>query len=116
MPDISKYDFGESTPPASKFLLFTNILYNSSTAAEITTNATAKSELILRQATTAAKQELEMAHHNGLKLLQERLDIVDEDHKASLHWLRTMQRHLNMNFGVNYADYKLHILNAQELP
>ena len=94
----------------------TNILYHSSTAAEITTNATVQAALILRQATTAAKQEIEMAHHNGLKLLQEKLDLADEDHKASLHWLRTIQRHLNMNFGINYAEYRLHILNDQELP
>ncbi len=59
----------------------------------------------MKKSTSTANAIRESAHSKGLQLLYDELDIDIENHKASLHWLRTLGRHERLIRGVSFKDY-----------
>ncbi|XP_072047694.1 uncharacterized protein [Amphiura filiformis] len=74
-------------------------------AAEITNNGTTQARLILKKGTATANAIRESANSEGLKLLYDSLDMNNDEHKASLHWLRTIERHERLITGISFKDY-----------
>ncbi|XP_078620684.1 uncharacterized protein LOC144887367 isoform X2 [Branchiostoma floridae x Branchiostoma japonicum] len=74
-------------------------------AEQIRANGTARAALVLSRAYAQTNQTTEMSHVNGLQLMYNNLNISQEEKKASLHWIRALEKHPQLYRGISYQDY-----------
>eukprot|EP00058_Branchiostoma_floridae_P002180 XP_002587668.1 hypothetical protein BRAFLDRAFT_126732 [Branchiostoma floridae] len=74
-------------------------------AEQIRANGTARAALVLSRAYAQTNQTTEMSHVNGLQLMYNNLNISQEEEKASLHWIRALEKHPQLYRGISYQDY-----------
>ncbi|XP_078701022.1 uncharacterized protein LOC144927481 isoform X3 [Branchiostoma floridae x Branchiostoma belcheri] len=74
-------------------------------ADQIRANGTARAALVLSRAYAQSNQTTEMSHINGLQLMYENLNITQEAEKASLHWIRTLEKHPRLYTGISFQDF-----------
>ncbi|KAI8497856.1 hypothetical protein Bbelb_245080 [Branchiostoma belcheri] len=74
-------------------------------ADQIRANGTARAALVLSRAYAQSNQTTEMSHVNGLQLMYENLNITQEAEKASLHWIRTLEKHPRLYTGISFQDF-----------
>ncbi|XP_019613638.1 PREDICTED: uncharacterized protein LOC109461694 isoform X3 [Branchiostoma belcheri] len=74
-------------------------------ADQIRANGTARAGLVLSRAYAQSNQTTEMSHINGLQLMYENLNITEEEEKASLHWIRTLEKHPRLYTGISFQDF-----------
>ncbi len=77
----------------------------SNKASEVLTNGTAAANLILSLGEAEARARIEAANSRGLALMYDRMGVVTDQHKASLHWLRTLGNHEMLVMGVSFEEY-----------
>ncbi|XP_033629283.1 uncharacterized protein LOC117291580 isoform X1 [Asterias rubens] len=77
----------------------------SNKAAEVLTNGTAAADLILSMGEAEARAKMEAANSRGLALMYDRMGVVTDQHKASLHWLRMLGQHEMLVMGVSFEEY-----------
>lgn len=86
--------------------MFTNVvLLNFIPAALISANATAHAAAIRRKANAQADAVVNEANSHGLTNMFRNLSITEEDHKASVYWLRTLRNHPNLLSGMDFEEY-----------
>lgn len=71
----------------------------------ISANATAFASMIRTKAEAEVRAIVNGANSQGLSNMYSNLTIVDEGHKASVHWLRTLRTHQNLISGVHFEEY-----------
>ncbi|XP_066266440.1 uncharacterized protein [Branchiostoma lanceolatum] len=74
-------------------------------ADQIRANGTARASLVLSRAYAQTNQTTEMSHVNGLQLMYNNLNISQEEEKASLHWIRALEKHPRLHRGISFQDY-----------
>ncbi|PIK51459.1 hypothetical protein BSL78_11633 [Apostichopus japonicus] len=74
-------------------------------AAFVSANGTAYASVIRVKANAEAKATINLANSQGLTGMYSNLSITEEDHKASVHWLRTLRNQENLITGMNFEEY-----------
>ncbi|CAH1249784.1 Hypp8688 [Branchiostoma lanceolatum] len=74
-------------------------------ADQIRANGTARAALVLSRAYAQTNQTTEMSHIDGLQLMYSNLNISQEEEKASLHWIRALEKHPRLHRGISFQDY-----------
>ncbi|XP_066263896.1 uncharacterized protein [Branchiostoma lanceolatum] len=72
---------------------------------QIRANGTARASLVLSLAYAQTNQTTEMSHVDGLQLMYNNLNISQEEEKASLHWIRVLEKHPRLHRGISFQDY-----------
>ncbi|XP_038048844.1 uncharacterized protein LOC119722674 isoform X2 [Patiria miniata] len=74
-------------------------------ASEVTNNGTATASLIRSLGEAEARAIVEAANSQGLALMYDRMGVTTDEHKASLHWLRTLEQQEMLVMGVSFQEY-----------
>ncbi|XP_022111851.1 uncharacterized protein LOC110991059 isoform X2 [Acanthaster planci] len=80
-------------------------------ASEVTNNSTSQASLIQSLGEAEARAIVEGSVSGGLTLMYNSMNVTVDQHKASLHWLRTLEKQDRLVMGVSFQEYMKLIKN-----